>query len=77
MLLIAFFVKAPYGYDSGDAGIMGGVTILAGVIGGMVASPIFDRCLTHHLALAAKLIIPILGAGYIGLIWAGERAVRR
>ncbi|KAJ1304650.1 hypothetical protein OPQ81_005791 [Rhizoctonia solani] len=59
----------PYGYSSDAAGIMGGVLILAGIIGAAILSPIFDRYLTHHLALATKILVPLLAAGYIALIW--------
>ncbi|CAE7152561.1 unnamed protein product [Rhizoctonia solani] len=59
----------PYGYDSGVAGIMGAVSILSGVVGSIIASPIFDRYLTHHLGLASKIIVPILAACYIAFIW--------
>ncbi|KAF8608614.1 MFS general substrate transporter [Ceratobasidium sp. AG-I] len=62
-------IFAPYGYSSDDAGIMGGVLILAGIVGAAIMSPVFDRYLTHHLALAAKILIPILAAAYIALIW--------
>lgn len=51
---------------------MGGVLILAGIVGAAITSPIFDRYLTHHLALAAKVLIPLLAASYIALIWDGE-----
>lgn len=64
-------VQAPYGYSSDAAGIMGGVLILAGIIGAAITSPIFDRYLTHHLALATKVLIPLLAASYIALIWDG------
>ncbi|CAE6431331.1 unnamed protein product [Rhizoctonia solani] len=59
----------PYGYDSDAAGIMGAVSILSGVVGAIIASPIFDRYLTHHLGLASKIIVPILSACYIAFIW--------
>ncbi|CAE6508631.1 unnamed protein product [Rhizoctonia solani] len=62
-------IFAPYGYSSDAAGIMGGVLILAGIIGAAILSPIFDRYLTHHLALAAKILVPLLAASYIALIW--------
>ncbi|KAG8742725.1 hypothetical protein FRC10_000999 [Ceratobasidium sp. 414] len=62
-------IFAPHGYSSDAAGIFGGVLILSGIIGAAVMSPIFDRYLTHHLALAAKVLIPILAGSYIGLIW--------
>ncbi|KAH7339686.1 major facilitator superfamily domain-containing protein [Rhizoctonia solani] len=62
-------IFAPYGYSSDAAGIMGGVLILAGIVGAAILSPVFDRYLTHHLALAAKILVPLLAASYIALIW--------
>ncbi|KAF8756923.1 MFS general substrate transporter [Rhizoctonia solani] len=62
-------IFAPYGYSSDAAGIMGGVLILAGIVGAVILSPIFDRYLTHHLALASKVLVPLLAASYIALIW--------
>ncbi|KAG8686506.1 hypothetical protein FRC09_014086 [Ceratobasidium sp. 395] len=62
-------IFAPYGYSSDASGIFGGVLILAGIVGAAVMSPIFDRYLTHHLALAAKILVPILAGSYVGLIW--------
>ncbi|KAG9097270.1 hypothetical protein FS749_006658 [Ceratobasidium sp. UAMH 11750] len=62
-------IFAPHGYSSDASGIFGGVLILAGLIGAAVTSPIFDRYLTHHLALASKILIPPLAGSYIGLIW--------
>ncbi|KAF8706151.1 MFS general substrate transporter, partial [Rhizoctonia solani] len=62
-------IFAPYGYSSDTAGIMGGVLILAGIVGAAILSPIFDRYLTHHLALASKVLVPVLAASYIALIW--------
>lgn len=59
----------PYGYSSDTAGIFGGVLILAGIVGAAVISPLFDRYFTHHLGLAAKILVPVLAASYIGLIW--------
>jgi fucose permease len=50
---------------------MGGVLILAGIVGAAVLSPVFDRYLTHHLALASKILVPLLAACYIALIWDG------
>ncbi|KAG9092784.1 hypothetical protein FRC07_011589, partial [Ceratobasidium sp. 392] len=65
-------IFAPYGYSSDASGIFGGVLILAGIVGAAVFAPVFDRYLTHHLALAAKILVPILAGSYIGLIWDGR-----
>jgi len=62
-------VFAPVGYSSDESGIFGAVLIFIGIIGAGIAAPIFDRYLTHHLALAVRVLIPILAACYIALIW--------
>ncbi|KAH9922288.1 MFS general substrate transporter [Epithele typhae] len=59
----------PYGYSSDDAGIMGAVLLLAGLLGAAITSPLFDRVLTHHLALSAKVCLPIMAACWLSLIW--------
>ncbi|CAE6510356.1 unnamed protein product [Rhizoctonia solani] len=62
-------IFSPYGYTSDEAGIMGGVLILPGIVGAGTLSPIFDRYFANRLALAAKILIPLLAASYIALIW--------
>ncbi|CAE6468622.1 unnamed protein product [Rhizoctonia solani] len=62
-------IFTPYGYSSDEAGIMGGVLILAGIVGAGIFSPLVDRYLTNRLALVAKLLVPLLAACYISLIW--------
>jgi hypothetical protein len=32
---------------------------------------LFDRVLTHHLAITSKLLVPIIAIGWLSLIWAG------
>lgn len=38
----------------------------------MVTAPLFDRVLTHHLALTLKAATPIIAAAWFSLIWAGK-----
>ncbi|GJE88933.1 MFS general substrate transporter [Phanerochaete sordida] len=61
---------APYGYSSDTAGLMGATLLLAGIACAVVTSPLFDRVLTHHLALTCKVLCPALGALWLSLIWA-------
>ncbi|KAF8754754.1 MFS general substrate transporter [Rhizoctonia solani] len=62
-------IFTPYGYSSDEAGIMGGVLILAGIVGAAIFSPLVDRYLSNRLALVAKALVPLLAACYISLIW--------
>jgi FLVCR family MFS transporter 7 len=49
-----------------------GATLLAaGLIGGIVTAPLFDRVLTHHLALTIRCTLPFLAGCWIGLVFAG------
>ncbi|KAF9519223.1 hypothetical protein BS47DRAFT_1375143 [Hydnum rufescens UP504] len=59
----------PYGYSSDAAGNMGGAMIIAGLIGAFVAAPLIDRVFTRHLALTAKIIVPVLSVAWLSLIW--------
>ncbi|KAF8686468.1 MFS general substrate transporter [Rhizoctonia solani] len=62
-------IFTPYGYSSDEAGIMGSVLILAGIVGAAIFSPLVDRYLSNRLALVAKALVPLLAACYISLIW--------
>ncbi|KAI0334148.1 MFS general substrate transporter [Cubamyces sp. BRFM 1775] len=59
----------PYGYSDTVSGLMGAILLLVGLIAAAITSPIYDRVLTHHLALSCKVLCPILGACWIALIW--------
>jgi len=49
---------------------MGAAMLLSGIVAAIATSPIFDRILTHHLGITARIICPIVGAGWLSLIWA-------
>jgi len=49
---------------------MGAALILSGLVAAIATSPLFDRVLTHHLALTLRLVTPILAAAWFSLIWA-------
>ncbi|KAH9948500.1 major facilitator superfamily domain-containing protein [Amylocystis lapponica] len=51
-------------------GLMGAVLLLAGLVAAAATAPIFDRVLSHHLALSTKFLCPVIGAGWLSLIWA-------
>ncbi|KAI0830125.1 MFS general substrate transporter [Trametes gibbosa] len=59
----------PYGYSDTISGLMGAVLLLVGLVAAAITSPLYDRVLTHHLALSLKLLCPILAACWIALIW--------
>ncbi|CDO70414.1 hypothetical protein BN946_scf184999.g55 [Trametes cinnabarina] len=59
----------PYGYSDTVAGLMGAVLLLVGLIAAAITSPLYDRVLTHHLALSVKVLCPILLACWLALIW--------
>ncbi|KAI0742681.1 MFS general substrate transporter [Daedaleopsis nitida] len=59
----------PYGYSADTAGLMGGLLLLVGLIAAAITAPLYDRVFTHHLALAAKLTVPIMAACWLSLIW--------
>ena len=49
-----------------------GATLLAaGLIGGIITAPLFDRVLTHHLALTIRCTLPCLAGCWVGLVFAG------
>ncbi|KAG6813389.1 hypothetical protein H0H92_011655 [Tricholoma furcatifolium] len=45
---------------------------LAGIVAAIATAPLFDRVFTHHLAITAKILVPIVGAAYLSLIWAAK-----
>ena len=45
--------------------------LLAGILAAAIMSPLFDRVLAHHFAIACKLVCPVIAGAWIGLIWAG------
>lgn len=57
----------PYGFSETEAGIAGGILILAGLISSAIISPIFDR--TKSYVMPVKIIIPVIAICYIILIF--------
>ncbi|KAI0726541.1 major facilitator superfamily domain-containing protein [Fomitopsis betulina] len=60
----------PFGYSSTTAGLMGATILLVGLVSTIITAPIFDRILTHQLALTCKCLCPLIGGGWLSLIWA-------
>ncbi|KAG9008985.1 hypothetical protein FRB90_008663 [Tulasnella sp. 427] len=63
-------VYGPYGYNSDTSGMLGAAVFIAGLVGAIITAPLFDRVLTNHLALTLQVVIPIIGAAWLGLAWA-------
>ncbi|KAG8956166.1 hypothetical protein FRC04_004241 [Tulasnella sp. 424] len=63
-------VYAPYGYNSDASGFLGAAVFIAGLVGAIITAPLFDRVFTHHLARTLHVVIPIIGAAWLGLAWA-------
>lgn len=59
------------GYSADTAGFMGATLLLTGIVAAIVTAPLFDRVLTHHLALTAKILVPIMAASWVAFIFAG------
>jgi len=68
MLTSQFF--EPYGYSDDTSGFLGAVLLLVGLLAALISAPIYDRVLTRHLALSAKILCPILAAAWLSMIWA-------
>lgn len=50
---------------------MGAALLLAGIVAALTTAPLFDRVFTSHIALVIRVLCPTIGAGWLGLIWAG------
>ncbi|GAB1209947.1 hypothetical protein APSETT445_008735 [Aspergillus pseudonomiae] len=61
-------ILAPYAFTETEAGIAGGVLIIVGLISSAIVSPITDRW--KHYLVTIRILVPIVGACYIGLIFA-------
>ncbi|KZV63362.1 MFS general substrate transporter [Peniophora sp. CONT] len=60
----------PYGYVSSQTGLIGSVLLLSGIAAALCTAPLLDRVLTHHIALAIRILCPIIGLAWLSLIWA-------
>lgn len=60
-------IYEPYGYTTDEAGYIGAVLIVVGLIASAILSPIIDR--THAFVLAIRVQIPLIGLSYIAMIF--------
>ncbi|KAG2078964.1 MFS general substrate transporter [Suillus decipiens] len=60
----------PEGYSDTISGLFGATLLLSGVFAGVIAAPLFDRVLTHHLGITLKVLVPIVAVAWLSLIWA-------
>ncbi|KAM6488946.1 Major facilitator superfamily domain containing protein [Amanita muscaria] len=63
-------IFGPEGYSAVTSGLLGASVLLTGIVGAVFTAPLFDRVFTHHLAIAIKLLVPILAGGWLSLVWA-------
>lgn len=61
----------PYGYSPTTSGLLGAALLLSGIVAAVVTAPVFDRVLTHHLGVAARVTSPVVSAAWFALIWGG------
>ncbi|PIA94463.1 Major facilitator superfamily domain-containing protein 7 [Cercospora beticola] len=57
----------PYGISEDDAGLAGGILIIAGLVASAIMSPIVDRTKKHLWAV--KILVPIIAIAYTVLIF--------
>ncbi|KAL8291247.1 hypothetical protein RQP46_002225 [Phenoliferia psychrophenolica] len=78
-VLIGFFdafltltnqIFEPEGYSSDVAGYIGACVIVSGIFGAAITAPLFDRYFHFRLALAGKILTPVIGVSFLALIWA-------
>lgn len=60
-------IYEPYGYSADQAGYVGAVLIVVGLIATAVLSPIFDR--THAFLLAIRVQVPLIALAFVALIF--------
>ncbi|EGO00078.1 hypothetical protein SERLA73DRAFT_180488 [Serpula lacrymans var. lacrymans S7.3] len=60
----------PAGYSADVSGYMGATLLLSGLVASIISAPLFDRVLTHQLALTVKILVPIVAGCWLSLIWA-------
>ncbi|KAH8810847.1 major facilitator superfamily domain-containing protein [Xylogone sp. PMI_703] len=63
-------ILQPYSYSEDNAGLAGGILIIAGLVIAAISSPIIDR--TKSFVLSTKIFIPIIALSYLTFIWAPQ-----
>ena len=56
---------------------LGAALLLAGIVAAIATAPLFDRVLTHHLGIAARVFSPIVAFSWFGFIFAGTQSAAR
>ncbi|KAF9051051.1 MFS general substrate transporter [Hymenopellis radicata] len=62
----------PLGYSTDTSGLMGACLLLTGIVAAIITAPLFDRVFTRHLAITAKVFVPIIAIGWLSIIWAAK-----
>ncbi|KIJ67994.1 hypothetical protein HYDPIDRAFT_107555 [Hydnomerulius pinastri MD-312] len=60
----------PAGYSDSISGLMGATLLLSGIVASIITAPLFDRTFTHKLGVTLKTLVPLVGCGWLSLIWA-------
>ncbi|KII87214.1 hypothetical protein PLICRDRAFT_247970 [Plicaturopsis crispa FD-325 SS-3] len=68
--LITGQVFHPYNFPASQAGTFGATLLVSGMVASILASIVFDRVLTHHIAVTIKTLVPIIAAAWVALIFA-------
>lgn len=63
-------ILAPHGFSETEAGITGGILIVVGLLSAAIFSPVTDRHKQYLITI--KILVPVIGASYIGLIFASS-----
>jgi len=71
--LLTAEIFEPVGYSDVTSGLLGATLLLAGLIAAIITAPLFDRVFTHHLAITAKLLVPVVAGAWLSLVWAVKR----
>ncbi|GAA94199.1 uncharacterized protein L969DRAFT_93581 [Mixia osmundae IAM 14324] len=66
-------IYEPFGYTPDTSGFFGAAMILAGLAAAFVSAPLLDRVFQLHLGLAARVLTPILGVGFLSFIFVVKR----
>jgi len=60
-------IYGPYGYSTDQAGLIGAVLIVVGLVASAIISPILDR--SHAFLIAIRIQVPLIGLTFIAMIF--------
>ena len=49
--------------------------LMTGIVAAIITAPVLDRVLTHRLGITIRVLVPIVGAAWLSLIWAGMQFI--